>query len=58
VQLEKTLEDRYRVNLPLLKSLGGTGTREQLPGYILHLELNPLFQITAVHETKPYPGAP
>lgn len=58
VQLEKTLEDRYRINLPLLKSLGGTGTREQLPGYILHLELNPLFQITAVHETKPYPGAP
>lgn len=58
VQYEKTLEENYRVNVPLLKSFTGEGIEEQIPGYILHLEMNPSFQISTVHETKPYPGAP
>lgn len=58
VQYEKTMEDKYRVNLPIVKSRNGAGIRDQLPGYIFHLELNPHFQITSVYETKPYPGAP
>ncbi|QRX63488.1 hypothetical protein JS578_11605 [Dysgonomonadaceae bacterium zrk40] len=58
VQYEKTMEENYRVNVPLLKSYKGAGIDEQLPGYILHLEMNPSFQISSVHETKPYPGAP
>ncbi len=31
---------------------------ELVPGYIVHMELNPGFQIISIHETKPYPGAP
>ncbi len=58
IQYEKTMEDHYRVNLPIVKSRNGAGIRDQLPGYIFHLELNPHFQITSVYETKPYPGAP
>lgn len=58
VQYEKTMEENYRVNVPLLKSYRGGGINEQIPGYILHLEMNPFFQISSVHETKPYPGAP
>ena len=58
VQYEKTMEENYRVNVPLLKSYKGAGIDEQLPGYILHLEMNASFQISSVHETKPYPGAP
>lgn len=58
VQYEKTMEESYRVNVPVLKSRNGEGIREQLPGYILHLGLNPYFQITSVYETTPYPGAP
>ena len=58
VQYEKTMEENYRVNVPLLKSYKGAGINEQIPGYILHLEMNPSFKISSVHETKPYPGAP
>jgi len=58
VQYEKTLEDICRVNLPILKSRNNEGILEQLPGYIMHLELNTYYQIISVHETKPHPGAP
>ena len=58
VQYEKTMEENYRVNVPLLKSYKGAGINEQIPGYILHLEMSPSFQISSLHETKPYPGAP
>jgi len=58
VQYEKTLEENYRVNVPLLKSFTGEGIEEQIPGYILHLEMDRFFQISTVHETKPFPSAP
>jgi len=58
VQYEKTLSDVYKVNVPLTKSYVKEGVVEQVPGYIVHLELNSLFQIISVYETKPYPGAP
>ena len=58
VQYEKTLSDAYKVNVPLIKSYVKEGIVEQVPGYIVHLELNPLFQIISIYESKPYPGAP
>ena len=58
VQYEKTLSDVYKVNVPLTKSYVKEGIVEQVPGYIVHLELNPIFQIISIYETKPYPGAP
>ncbi len=58
VQYEKTMEENYRVNLPIVKSQNHEGVNAQQPGYILHLELNPQFQVLSVHETKPYAGAP
>ncbi len=58
VQYEKTPEESYLVNVPFLKSANGSLYAGQLPGYILHLELNPESQITAVYESRPYPGAP
>jgi len=44
--------------VPLTKSYVKEGVVEQVPGYIVHLELNSLFQIISIYETKPYPGAP
>ncbi|MEN6588082.1 MAG: hypothetical protein ABFC30_00245 [Proteiniphilum sp.] len=58
VQYEKTLSDAYKVNVPLTKSYVKEGVVEQVPAYIVHLELNPIFQIISIYETKPYPGAP
>lgn len=58
VQYEKTLSDAYKVNVPLTKSYVKEEIVEQVPGYIVHLTLNPIFQIISIYETKPYPGAP
>ena len=58
VQYDKTYNDNYKVNVPLLKTYMKEGSMEQVPGYIVHLELNPLFQIISIHETKPYSEAP
>ena len=58
VQYDKTFNDNYKVNVPLLKTYLKEGILEQVPGYIVHLELNPLFQIVSIYETKPYSGAP
>jgi hypothetical protein len=58
VQYDKTFNDNYKVNVPLLKTYLKEGILEQVTGYIVHLELNPLFQIVSIYETKPYSGAP
>ncbi len=58
VHYEKTLNDHYKVNAPLLKSYEKDGAIVQVPGYIVHLELNPAFEIISIYETKPYPDAP
>lgn len=57
VQYEKTMKDSYLVNVPFTKTIVKDTSTTSLPGYIIHLELNPLFQITSVYEMKPYPGA-
>lgn len=58
VQYEKTMEGGFKVNVPIVKSFVKEETITNLPGYIVHMELNSLFQIIAIYETKPYPGAP
>jgi len=58
VQYDKTFNNNYKVNVPLLKTYLREGAMEQVTGYIVHLELNPLFQIISIHETKPFSGAP
>jgi len=58
VQYDKAFNNNYKVNVPLLKTYMKEGSMEQIPGYIVHMELNPLFQIISIHETKPYSGAP
>ncbi len=58
VQYDKTVNDNYKVNVPLLKTYLKEGTMEQVSGYIVHMELNPLFQIISIYETKPFSGAP
>lgn len=58
VQYDKTFNDNYKVNVPLLKTYLKEGVVEQVPGYIVHLELNPLFQIISIYETKPFSDAP
>lgn len=57
VQYEKTMKDSYLVNVPFTKTIVKDTSTTFLPGYIIHLELNPLFQITSVYEMKPNPGA-
>jgi len=58
VNYEKTTEGYYKINVPMLKSYVKNKNIELVPGYIVHMELNPAFQIISIHETKPYPGAP
>jgi len=58
VQYDKTFNDNFKVNVPLLKTYLKEGAVEQVSGYIVHMELNPLFQIISIHETKPFSGAP
>lgn len=58
VQYEKTMEGGYKVNVPIVKLFEKEEATTYMPGYIVHMELNSLFQIIAIYETKPYPGAP
>ncbi len=58
VQYEKTFNDHYKVNVPLSKSYTKSGANVEVYGYIVHFELNPVYQIVSVHETKPFVDAP
>ncbi len=58
IQYERAANGDYLVNLPLTKSYISDGATEQVPGYIVHMELNPEFQIVSIYETKPHPEAP
>lgn len=58
VRYEVTENNHYKVNVPLQKSYPKDGAIAQVHGYIVHLELDPFFQIVSVFETKPYPEAP
>lgn len=58
LQYEKTFNDHYKVNVPLTKSYTKNGTNVEAFGYIVHVELNPIYQIISVYETKPSVDAP
>lgn len=58
VQYEVMNNNHYKVNVPLLKTYPKDGATEQVHGYIVHMELDQLFQIVSIFETKPYPEAP
>lgn len=58
MQYERIANGNYRVNIPLTKSFNAEGGTEFVPGYIVHMELNPEFEINSIHETKPHPNAP
>lgn len=58
LQYEKTMNDVYKVNIPLTKSFVRDGKTEEIPGYIVHMELDSLFHIFRIYETKPHPDAP
>ncbi|WP_294078725.1 tetratricopeptide repeat protein [Proteiniphilum sp. UBA5384] len=55
---EMTNSNHYKVNVPLQKTYQKNGSIEQVYGYIVHMELDPLLQIVSIFETKPYPEAP
>ncbi|MDR2816972.1 MAG: hypothetical protein LBB62_09770 [Proteiniphilum sp.] len=58
VRYEVMNNDHYKVNVPLLKTYPKNGVTEQVHGYIVHIDLNRLFQIVGIFETKPWPEAP
>lgn len=58
VQYSVTGSHHYKVNVPMQKSYPKDGVTKEVYGYIAHIELDPLFQIVSIFETKPYPEAP
>ena len=58
LQYKKTGNGFYEVNVPLVKSYTESNRDILIPGYIVHITLNPAFEITIIYETKPYSGAP
>lgn len=58
VQYEMSSRNHYKVNVPLQKSYRKDGATEDVFGYIAHIELDTLFRIVSIFETKPYPEAP
>lgn len=58
VRYERNARERYVVNVPLTKSYVRDGVTERVPGYVVHMEMNPDFQISSIYETKPHPDAP
>ena len=58
IQYTRSTNGHYQVNMPLTKSFDSGNGTEQVPGYIVHIELNTEFEISSIHETKPHPQAP
>lgn len=58
IKFEPTDNNHYMINVPLVKSYKKNGGMEQVHGYIAHAELDSLFRIISIFETKPYPEAP
>lgn len=58
VRYEKTFQNTFKANVPLVKTFIKDGTTRETTGYIVHLELNPDYKITAIFETKPSVDAP
>ncbi len=58
VRYEKSGDNRYKVNVPLRKSYTKEGNLTQVQGYIAHMDMDSIFHIVSIYETKPYPEAP
>lgn len=58
VQYKRSGNGFYEVNTPLIKSYSEDNKDIFIPGYIVHISLNPDFKIRSIYETKPFSGAP
>lgn len=55
VQYQKTVDERYRVNVPLVKEHhNDEGATRTISGYIGHIEMDSEMRILSIYETKPY----
>ena len=55
LQYQKTLDERYRVNVPLVKEHhNDEGVTRTISGYIGHIEMDSEMRILSIYETKPY----
>ena len=58
LQYQKTVDDRYRVNVPLVKEhRSNDGGVRTISGYIGHIEMDSEMHIFGIYETKPYGAA-
>ena len=58
LQYQKTVDDRYRVNVPLVKEhRSNDGGVRTISGYIGHIEMDSEMRIFGIYETKPYGAA-
>lgn len=59
LQYERDVNDSYKANVSLVKEMTNKqGINESISGYIVHVSLDSIFQITSISETKPYTEAP
>ncbi|MGB4567797.1 MAG: hypothetical protein WBH96_02250, partial [Dysgonamonadaceae bacterium] len=55
LQYQKTVDDRYRVNVPLVKEhRSNDGVVRAISGYIGHIEMDGGGHVVSIYETKPY----
>ncbi len=55
LQYQKTLDERYLVNVPLVKEhRNNEGVTRTVSGYIGHIEMDSEMRILSIYETKPY----
>ncbi len=55
---EKMLNNHFNASVPMIKSYSKNGEKYEVAGYIVHLEMNPSYEIISIFETKPYVEAP
>jgi endogenous inhibitor of DNA gyrase (YacG/DUF329 family) len=59
LQYQKTFNGHYKTNIPLTKTyIDDKGNSVTQYGYIIHAELDEMFRIIGIFETKPYIDAP
>jgi len=59
LQYQKTFNGHYKTNIPLTKTyIDNKGNSVTQYGYIIHAELDEMFRIIGIFETKPYIDAP
>lgn len=58
LRYESASNNRYKVNVPFRKLSVKDGLNEEVHGYIAHIELNLMFELVTIYETKPFPDAP